>query len=263
MFELNQEFTTERMTNDLMARIAQGCSCHWGDEFSFEYDVMFCYYEHYRLQTSVFSSKWRLDGESAKSQAAPLLRRMNYVIKKLPRGIRADIVTEKSDNEFRGMREQVSVRFKIHVMVSAEYSKRMFDSLLDGVVIHDPAVGASFRKDADVFYRTLKENHLSLVKDMCDRIVKRYSEHFREPEYSFYFRLNCIEDCSVGKYKILNFSEYGMADLTSMSQAYGMAKLIMELLTESKLKEDIYTLRNYQYFVAVSKIEKKPKLNSW
>ena len=225
--------TKERIYRCLMDELNEKCVINYGNAVTFTSSVVkFRFYESFYMRSIFWGSAWTLEGkETAAQKAKPALTRLYAAIKNLPQGIKADVISQKSDprdnSKFIGSEAMVSVEYKVVAEVSSEYALKYYSSLCDGNIVHDIGICSAFKQKACSFYCRLKEQHFEIVELMAGHITQYYQQkgYYR---FDFYVYLDKVER---NDNIICSFKDYGMVSLPSKEAAYGMAMLLIELLT--------------------------------
>lgn len=256
--------TKEQIYNCLMDEVNNNCVINYGKSFAFlARSVEFRFYESFYKRSSFWGIGWTLEGkETAEAKAKPVLARLYAAVKKFPQGIKVDVVSERNDprdnSRFIGTSAMVSVEYKVVVEVALEYAQQYYKSLCDGNIIHDRGICSEFKQKAYSFYRRLKEQHFETVEIMANHIMQYYQQKGYRT-FDFYVYLNqTMRDDNI----ICCFKDYGMTTLPSKEAAYGMAMLLVEMLTKNTQQK--YQLSYYKYFISIHKLPNPPAvLREW
>ena len=256
--------TKEQIYTCLIGEVNEKCVRTHGNATTYTSSVVkFLFFESFCKRSSFWGTGWTLEGkETAEAKAKPVLARLYTAVKNLPQGIKVDVISQKRDprdnSRFIGSEAMVSVEYKVVVEVSAEYAQQYYKSLCDGNIVHDGGIYREFKQKAYSFYHRLKEQHFEIVEIMANHIMQYYQQKGYRT-FNFYVYLDQVmRDDSI----ICCFKDYGMATLPSKEAAYGMAMLLVEMLTKNTQQK--YRLSDYEYFVAVNKLlDPPPALRAW
>ena len=127
-----------------------------------------------------------------------------------------------------------SLNYSVNLSVSGDYSKKAFESMAVGNIVHLSPLDPTFLQEATAFEEKLLSSRKETVEKIGSLLLRKYGIVIKKGSMlgDDWIPGSCTFDFDSGVH--VRFSELGLKDLETLAQCYGLAMALIDKSKDSR-----------------------------